>query len=172
MSLSPNFTAAQDAVYPNIVILADTSTGSDSDITSRKVYITDDEGNFVVPDGTTTDYIVWPYSDTTISLNILQYDMALSIRVDWLNDAGEVLYSLANQFCFALFNKQFYYQLVEQQGLTPRIVQDTVYFFNVATFWSLVTGAINAVEVNNDITASQECLDAATNMRENQDTYF
>ena len=78
MSLSPNFTAAQDAVYPNIVILADTSTGSDSDITSRKVYITDDEGNFVVPGGTTTDYIVWPYSDTTISLNILQYDMALN----------------------------------------------------------------------------------------------
>lgn len=172
MSLAPNFAAAQDADYPNIIILSDTSTGSDGNISFRKVYITDDDGNYLVPAGTTTDYTVWSYSDTSISLNVLSYDMAVSIRVDWCDVDGTQLYTLTQQYCFALYNKQFLYQLVEMQALTPSIVQDTVYFYNLAEFWALIRSAINSVELNDDISASQNCLDKATDMRIAQDTYF
>ena len=172
MPISPNFSAAQDVLYPNVVILVDTSTGSDSSITSRRVYCRNSNGTYLVPAGTTTDYTVWAYSASTISLDILVVDTALSIRVDWVDDAGETVESLTQQFCFSLFNKQFLYSLVESQGLTPNIVQDTTYFSNLANMWSLTWGAINSVEINDDIAASQNCLNQATYMRQNESLFF
>ncbi|MEN6463266.1 MAG: hypothetical protein ABFC94_18090 [Syntrophomonas sp.] len=172
MALSPNFTCAQNVLYPNIIIAADTSTGSDGAISQRRIYCQDREGNYLVPSGTTTTYTQWAYVDSSISLNILTQDMALSIRVDWLNSSNVVLYTLTQQFCFPLYNQQFLYELVQLQGLTPSIPQDTNYDANLAILWTSVRGAINAVEVGDDISASQASLDRGTFLRLNQNLYF
>lgn len=172
MAFVQDFSAGQNSLYPNIVVLVDTSVGADAAITGRKVTITDSNGNYLVPAGTTTDYVLWNIGDATISLNILTEDMALNIKVDWLNVSDVVLYTLTQQFCFALYSKQFFYYLIQLQGLTPTIPADTNYNSNMALFWATVNGAINAVTLASDIAASQNCLNRATAMRLQQNLYF
>lgn len=175
MSLSPNFSVAQTPLNPSLVIFTDTSTGSDPSITGRRIYVTDSNGNPVVPSGTTTNYITWILATNPLSVNLLTQDLAVNIRVDWVNVSGAVVTVIAtlNQnYCFSLFNKQFLYYLVQLQSTTYNIIQDTNYWGNVGIFWSNITGAINAVEVGNDIAASQACLSRATYMAQNQANYF
>lgn len=172
MPISPSFTASQSPSSPNIVLLVDTSTGSDGSIVSRRVYVQDSAGNYLVPASTTTDYTVWPYADSGISLNILTEDTAVSIRVDWLNVSNAVLYTLTQQFCLDMYSKLFFYTLVQMQGVTPSIPQDTNYNSNMALFWATVEGAENAIVLAEDLSASQNCLNRCTFMRINQNLLF
>lgn len=172
MPLTPNFSAAQSAVSPSIVVLADTSTGSNVAITKRRIYITDFQGVAVVPSGTTTSYIEWPLAQTTINLTILERDMALTIRVDWLDVSNGIINTLTQVFCFSIYTKQFLYYLVQNQGLQPQIVQDNNYYSNLALLWASLKGAINAVELANDAAASQSQLNVAYNLMQNQNLYF
>ena len=172
MPFVQNFSAGQSPTSPNIIVLVNSSTGVDAAIVSQRIYITDSEGNPVVPTGTSTTYILWSVSDLTISVNVLTTDQALSIRVDLLNVSNTVLYTLTQQFCFDMYNRQFLYQLVQMQGLVPNIVQDNNYFSNLAQLWTNILGAENAITVGDDISASQNCLNRATYMMQNQSLYF
>lgn len=172
MSFTPSFTLGQDPLYPNICVATDDSGGSDAAIDSRTIEITDSNGNPLVPSGTTTDYVVWPYADVAISLAILDQDEAVSATVNWLDINGAVLYTLTDQFCLAQYSKNFFYYLIQLQGLTPSIPADTNYDSNCALFWARVTGAINAIVNNSDLSGSQNCLNKATEMRQQQAKYF
>tara|TARA_R110000868_G_scaffold236848_1_gene490903 strand:- start:2645 stop:3163 length:519 start_codon:yes stop_codon:yes gene_type:complete len=172
MSFTPSFQVGQNSLYPNIVVVIDNSTGSDFAITQRRVYVQDSAGNYLVPEGTTTDYTQWNIGDASISLNILTEDMAVSVRVDWLDVSNTILYTLTQQFCLALYSKQFFYYLIQLQGLTPSIPADTNYNNSMALFWATVNGAINAVTLASDISASQNSLNRATFMRLNQSLFF
>ena len=168
--LSPAFTAGQNPNSPSIIVLTDTSSGSDVLVVSRKVYLTDSSGNPVVPAGTTTTYIVWPIADSSISINCLTSDMALSIRVDWLSVSDTALYTLTQQFCFPAFNQQFAYSLC--QGLVPPITLNTNYSANLAALWTSIKGAISAIVENNDIISSQNCLNQGTYLRNNKNFFY
>lgn len=172
MPLNPAFTASQDPSNAAYVVLTDISTGSDGAISSRKVYIQNSAGDYLVPSGTTTNYVVWPYADDSISLNILEEDTAVSIKVDWLNSGSTILYTLTQQFCLDMYSKLFFYTLVQAQGVTPSIPQDTNYFSNMALFWATVEGAEQAIVLAQDLSGSQNCLNRCTYMRQNQSKYF
>jgi hypothetical protein len=172
MPYSQNFSVAQTSANPAYVVITDTSTGTDVDIDSRRIYIQDSNGNYIVPTGTTTDYIEWPLIDNPISLNILTQDVAVNIKVDWLDEFGNILYTLNNNYCLSEFNKQFLYYLVQLQSMTYNIIQDNNYWGNVGILWTNIIGAINAVEIGNDIAAAQACLNRATYMAQNQAYYF
>jgi hypothetical protein len=172
MPFSQNFTVAQTSANPAFVIITDTSTGTDGAIDSRRIYITDCFGNYIVPSGTTTNYIDWPLVDNPISLNILTQDTAANIRVEWLDASNNILYELNNNYCFSEFNKQFLYYLIQLQSQTYNIIQDNNYWGNVGIFWTNIIGAINSVEIGDDIFASQACLNRATNMAQNQAYFF
>jgi hypothetical protein len=172
MSFTQSFSVLQSPTNPAIVVLEDTSTGTNLSITSRRIYIQDYNGNYLVPDGVTTDYIVWPLATNPISLNILTQDTAVNIRVNWVNSLNVELYTLNNNYCLVEFNKQFLYYLIQLQSLTYNVIQDTNYWGNVAIFWTNIIGAINSVEIGNDIYASQVCLNRATFMQSQQSYYF
>lgn len=172
MSFIPSFQVGQNSLYPNIVVVIDDSSGSDAAITQRRVYVQDSAGNYLVPAGTNTEYTQWNIGDASISLNILTEDMAVSVTVQWLDLSNTVLYTLTQQFCLALYSKQFFYYLIQLQGLTPTIPADANYNSNMALFWATVNGAINAVTLASDIAASQNCLNRATAMRLQQNLYF
>ena len=181
MPYSQNFTVAQTPINPAYVIITDTSTPPNDyatyNIDSRRIYIRDSFGNFIVPDGTTTDYIEWPLLQNPISLNILTQDFAVNIQVEWRDSTvtpptNPVLYSLDNNYCFSEYNKQFLYYLIQLQAHNYNIIQDNNYWGNVGIFWANIIGAINAVETGDDIAASQACLSRATFMAQNQSIYF
>jgi hypothetical protein len=172
MPFSQNFTVAQTSANPAFVIITDTSTGSDPAIDSRRIFITDCFGNYIVPSGTTTSFIPWALANNPISLNILTQDAAVNIKVEWLDSADNVLYELNNNYCLSEFNKQFLYYLIQLQSQTYNIIQDNNYWGNVGIFWTNIIGAINSVEIGDDIFASQACLSRATNMQTNEAYYF
>lgn len=170
--LSPSFTVTQSAQTPSDVTITDTSTGSDAAITQRRVFISDSGGNYLVESGTSTQYEPWALVNTSITLDVLTEDKAVSVLVQWLDVSNAVLYSSTQQYCLAEYNKQFFYSLIQQQALNPGIVQDESYFKNLSMFWATLQGAIKAVEIGDDIDASQECLNRCTNMQNNESFYF
>lgn len=172
MSFTPNFSISQTALNPALVIATDTSTGSDVLITQRRITLQNANGDYLVTDGITTDYNAWALVTNPISLNLLTEDQAVNITVEWLNISNAVLYSKSQNYCLAYFNKQFLYYLIQMQGLTPGIVQDTNYNTNVGVFWTTIIGAVNAVEIGDDIAASQNSLNRGTQMRLAQNYFF
>ncbi len=171
MALTTSFTVSQSALAPGTITCNDTSTGTDVLVVSRKIFVRTAYGEYLTGNGT-VNYDVWSIADASISLDILTEDTACEITVEWCNSGGTALYTLTQVFCCPQFNKNFFYYLIQQQALTPSIIQDTNYFNNMATYWMNITGAIQAVELGADISASQNCLDAATNMMNNQNLYF
>lgn len=172
MPITPAFTASQSGLTPNIVTLTDDSTGSDVNITQRRVYFQTSQGTYVVATGTSTSYMPWSYADSSQAFNILTVDLALAVTVQWLDSSDTVLYSLTQLYCFPQYNKNFFYYLIQQQALTPSIYQDTPYMNNLANYWVQIIGAINAVEIGADISASQNNLNKATFMMQNQADFF
>lgn len=172
MAFSPSISVQQSGLAPNLVVIVDDSTGSDAAITQRRVYVQDSQGNYYVPSGTTTQYTQWSYANSSITLDILTQDIGSSIIVQWLDVAGNPLYTYSNTYPLAEFNKQFFYELFQQQSLNPGIVQDNSYYANLGIFWSNVVGGINAVELASDIAACQNAFNIATNMRLNETMYF
>jgi hypothetical protein len=172
MSFTPNFTVAQTALNPSLVIVSDTSTGVDANIAQRRIYFKNSQGENVVPVGTTTDYVEWVLVNNPINIDLLTKDQALEVRVDWLSAGGTVLYTLTQKYCFSQNSKQFLYYLIQLQSLTFNVIQDTNYWGNVALLWTNIIGAINAVEIADDIYSSQVCLDRATFLASNQEKFF
>lgn len=172
MAFSQNFTVAQTSANPAYIIVTDTSTGTDGLIVGRRITIKDSNGDYIVPAGTTTNYIPWPLLDDPISLNVLTQDMAVNIMVEWLYAGDIPQYELNNNYCLTEFNKQFLYYLIQLQSLTFNVIQDNNYWGNVGTFWTNIIGAINSVAIGDDIFSSQVCLNRATFMAQNQSTFF
>jgi hypothetical protein len=169
--ITPSFTAAQSPLNPGTIILNNTATGSDVTVTEIRVFITDAGGNYIVPAGTTTNYIVWALANPTLTLtDIISEDMALSINCKWVNSGGTMVVEDTQQFCFVLFNKQFAYSLC--QGLVPPITLNTNYSLSLASLWTSIKGAINAVVENNDIRSSQNCLNQGTELRLKKNLFF
>lgn len=172
MSFTPSFSVLQSPQDPALLFFQDTSTGSDIAITSRRIYIQGWDGNFIVPNGVTTDYIVWPLSSIEFTTNVFTQDTAANVRVEWLDSSDTVLYSVNSNYCFSEYNKQFFYYLIQQQSLTYNVIQDGNYFGNLSNYWINIVSGINSVVIGNDIYASQVCLNRATNMMNNQSYFF
>lgn len=172
MSFVPSISVSQLAATPQNVTITDDSTGSDGAISVRRIYVQTAAGTYLVESGTTTDYEVWLYANSSITLDILTQDECVNIIVQWLNSSNVVLYSYENQYPLSEYNKQFLVSLVSAQGLTPGIVQDSNYSGNMATFWTNVVAGINQVEFAADISGGQACFNRATYMRLNANLYF
>ena len=172
MSFTPSFACAQSPTSFNIVVVSDTSTGTDSNITQRRVYVENAFGSYLVPSGTTTDYTQWPISTSTINLNILTQSTACTITVEWLDSGDNVLYTSTSTFCFRYYLNAFGYYLSQLIAANPDILKDTNFFTNYATFWSLLKGAINAIEFAGDVANSQEQLNMATQMQNQENLFF
>lgn len=172
MSLNPSFSVAQNLGAPSILVLTDTSTGSDASVFERRVYLRKSDGTYLVPSGTTTSYIVWDYADDTISLDILNKDYALEITVAWVNSGGTALYTEADTYVFTLYSEEFYYGLTQQLAGNYPIIQDDNYYSNKFRLRTEIDSANNAISIGGDIAASQACLDRAKQLVDNQSLYF
>lgn len=84
MALINSFAASQIIGLPGVIVLTDTSQGQDTNITERRVFIVDANNDYLVPDGTITNYVVWPYADISIQINCLKVDKAPNITVEWI----------------------------------------------------------------------------------------
>ena len=175
MPFVPNFTTSQQAGLPSNVIITDASTGSDGAIVSRRVFLVNYAGEYLVASGTTTNYTVWPLAQSSISIDCLDQDTAVQITVNYVDAGGVTLYTKTSLAGFTLYNLTFYYSLTQGQAAISQpsyILQDTTYFQNKSKLRVLIDSGNNAVTLGYDITSAQICYDLATNMVTNQNFLF
>lgn len=172
MPLVPNFTASQYSGTPSVITLTDTSTGSDVTIVSRRVYLLQANGTFLVPAGNTTDYILWDLVDADIDLDVLSQDTALSITVQWMNAGNTVVTSKTISFAFTAYNETFYYGLTESQVANSNLTASTNWYQTKLVLRVEIDSALQAITFASDIYSAQAALNRATFISTNQSFFF
>jgi hypothetical protein len=172
MPLVPNFTASQFSGTPSVITLTDTSTGSDVAITSRRVYLLQANGTFLVPAGTTTDYVVWDLVDTSIDLDVLSQDSALSITVQWMSSTNTIVTSKTISFAFTAYNETFYYGLTESQVANSNLSASTNWYQSKLVLRVEIDSADQSITFASDIYSAQAALNRATYISTNQALFF
>jgi hypothetical protein len=159
MALTVSISISQNAGIPSQFIISDTSTGSDPGITERRVYLYNSANGTLVNDGTATPYTLWPIADATITMDVLDRDMALTVIVQWVT-GSTVTYTYTNYYSFTAYTRTFLYNLSNTQSSNPAIINSTNYFGNKAIVWVCVSDSDNAVQYG-DIQSAQLALDLA-----------
>lgn len=172
MALTVSISVAQNTGTPSQFVISDTSTGSDPSITERRVYLYDSQNNTLVNSGTTTAYTLWPIASSSITMDVLNRDMALEIIVQWV--AGStVVYTYTNEYDFDAYTNVFGYNLtVTNQLSNPAIINSTNYFSNKSLLYEFIDDADISVSVGQDIVKAQFALDSAYNLIINTNLYF
>jgi len=167
MAITPTFTATQLLGNPKTIVVTDTSAGSDGNIASRRVYLRDAYNNDVLPVGTTTDYVAWAYSNSSINIDVLTKDMALLITVQWLNASNVVLYDAVAAIGFTSFNEDYLFQLSGYLASNYKRAGDNNFFDNLFLLRTFVDSGNQAIQRGADILKAQVCYDLATEIRVN-----
>src|SRR5882757_7271005 len=161
MALTPAITVSQSPITPTNFTVTDVSTGSYGTIVVRHITVTDAFGNILTGDGT-VDYDVWLLADDTITFTFLTEDVGVDILVEWLNISGGVVVSFDDTYPLSEIGKQFFFYLLQLQGLKPGVYMDTNYVYNLAMYWVNITAGDHAVTFGNDIASAQNCYSRET----------
>jgi len=162
------FLAYQLVTSPTGIVLADTSTGTDATIASRRITILKSDGTTLVPSGTTTTTVAWLLSDgSTKTVNVLDKDYAVTITVDWLNAGGTVLYTLTSIYAFNYYSMSFYETLLQAQVSNPSLLMNKNWLEGTSLLWTYIDGALNAVSLMGDTTNAQLLLSKAKWLADN-----
>ncbi len=152
--------------------MEDTSTGSDVAVTQRRIYFIKNNGTYLVPTGTPTDYVVWAYASSTKSVDILDKDYGLNIRVDWLNVSDAVLYTKTILYNFSMYNNDFNYSLVYDEANGLASLNSANWLMGRMKLYVALNDATTSVESMSDITNAQEADDRGTYLRENTNLFY
>lgn len=173
MAFNGNFTASQSIDGLNLTI-TDTSTGSDANLTGRRVYLTLSDGSTLKPQGTPTDYIDWPIADGPLVLAILNKDYSININVQWISSSPLPPPSEYSIFQLNTFKNNimlFYYSLTQLQAQNQQLTNYVGYFDNKVKLLVFINDATNATVYNNQFLA-QKSLDRAYELQTNANVYF
>lgn len=176
MAFNANFSITPPGVDTTTFSLTDTSTGSDTNLTDRRIFLVQSNGNNLNFPNATTPYIDWPLSaGATITLTgILPIDYSLNIVVNWISSAPLAPPSTYTQNTLYTFTSNimlFYYSLTELASANPPLINDNNYFPNKQKLKVYIEDAIDATQYNNQFSA-QLALNGAYNMQLNRNTLF
>jgi hypothetical protein len=178
MPLVPNFTVAQYVSNPSLIVFTDTSTGTDSSITVRYVYMQKSDGTYLVEEGTTTDYEIWSLaSGNTISFDVLDKDYALNITVEWRSATSTVgdtvvLYNKSASYCFSTYAKIYNTKLSKAQVSSPSLLDGANWLSTKKALNTYIDAADDAVSFGAGITIAQLSLNKAKFIIDNPKLVF
>ena len=160
MALTPSFTSSESLSSPNLITFNDTSTGSDSSITTRYIFVQLSDGSYLVPAGTTTDYIVWDYADLTITVDLLKRSQAANVTVLWYANTGsQPVYTVTTLLEWDLYDYLFLFGNLQTQTSNPNVINDSSFYPNTLAMIVNLFQSENAVLKMNDVYSSQAALD-------------
>lgn len=172
MSFNPQYNASQILGNPNCINFEDVSSGTDSAITSRRVFIQDAYGSFLVEEGNPLQYSDWAIANASIVLDVLSKDKAVRIVVQWLDVDNNILYSASSIAGFTLFNETAMYGVIQALSGNPRNINDNNFFQNLSDMRTDVDSGNQAILFASDIFSAQQCYDRATTLRLNSSYSF
>jgi hypothetical protein len=170
MAFVPSFVAIQPFGTPNLIEITDTSTGSDSNIVTRRVYIRKADGSYLA------NGIEWNYPDASITLDVLTKDTACEITVEWLDDYPNnnptILYNKVILYGFTEYSEMFDYGLTQMMTANPLLINDNDFFPHKSDLRTSIDSGNQAIIYAQDLYAAQQCYDRATNLRLSSQYYF
>ena len=172
MAFIPEFVAIQPFGTPNLIEITDLSTGSNSNIVTRRIYIAKADGTKIV-DGT-----IWDYPDMSITLDILTKDIACEITIEWLDGVPTptydpiVLYNKVIMYGFTEYSEMFDYGLTQMMTANPLLINDNDFFPHKSDLRTSIDSGNQAIIYAQDLYAAQQCYDRATNLRLSSQYYF
>lgn len=171
MPFAASFSVSQTLGDPSEITFSDTSTGTDGNITERRIYLRLSDGLFLVESGTATDYETWDILDISDTLDVLDEDEAIEVTIQWLDVSGTVLYVSTANYGFTLFNSTFDYQLTQRLSGNPLLINDNNFFELKSELRVAIDSGNDAIAVG-DLFGAQQCYIIATNLRLNSQYYF
>lgn len=172
MPLTPNFSCSQDAGDIETLTITDTSTGSDAGLTLRLVFFRKYDGTYLVPEGTTTDYVVWPIGQSSLDIeDMLDKDYCLDITVNWYTGSSAT-YTKTILTLFTAYGELFLRQLTQAVAADRQLITRQNYWVNKLKLRTLIDDATQAVELLNDQTIATFCLNEAKVLTDNPSTFF
>lgn len=165
MSFVPLFSVVQPIGFPSKLIVTDTSSGSDSNIAGRRIYLAKDSGTFLTPTGTVTQYIDFPLGSSAITINCLDKDYAILLTLQFLDNTNDIIYSTEGLEGLTLYNETFDYYLTQMMTANKALITDNNFWGNKSILRTYIDGGNQAVTLGNDIVNAQSCYDAATELR-------
>lgn len=176
MAFTGSFTIAQNADVQSFILTDTSSYGSEGTGTfaSRHIFVIKYDGTYAVPEGTTTDYIDFPFGEGSIkTLNLLQEDESYLIRVVWDSLAPQPgsTYTAEDDYTFTANLNLFSYGLTRMQVSNNLLINDNNFFYNKLKLRELIESAIDAGD-HGDQYEAQICLNMATNLKNNETSFF
>lgn len=173
MSYIASFTATQYISVPNLIVFEDTSVGTDAAITSRRVYMQESDGTYLVESGTTTNYEVWSLAvGNTVSFDVLDKDYALNITVEWLDVANNVLYSSTYAYGFSTYAKIYNTKLSKAQVSSPKLLDGDNWLSTKFALNTYIKAADDAIALGAGIAIAQLSLNKAKFIIDNPKLVF
>lgn len=168
--MAASFSASQDVGNITVATFTDTSTGLVS-VTGRLIYLRKYDGTYLVPDGTTTDYVFWPAADTSIDIDVLDKDYCLDVTVYWYS-GSTAAYSDTSLVLFTAYSELCLRQLTQAVAANRTLVTNKNYWNNKVKLRTLIDDASQAVSLVNDQTIATFCLDEAKKLTDNIQIFF
>jgi hypothetical protein len=177
MAFTGLFAVSQTSDITSLVITDNSSYSSEAQgsFSGRRVYLYRVDTQTLVPDGTVTTYVDFPFSfgaSITIS-GVLLRDYSLSINVVWLSNAPQSgsVYTAIEVTTFLNYTKQFLYEKVQDMAAQPNIVNNTNFYNSLRIVQSEVENA-EISTVYGDQFNAQSSIDRAYQLINNESFYF
>ena len=169
----PNFTSDQGAGDLSVAIYEDTST-SESGITGRLIYSRKYDGDYLLPDGITTDYVYWPVTIGTgdqAEVDYLDKDYCLDVTTVFYSGSS-VSTSKTILTLFTGYADLFLRQLTQALAANKIAITASNFYYNKIKLRVLLDDAAQSVSLLNDQTIAQFCLDESKKLTDNPSNFF
>ncbi len=172
------FTVAQNASDLTGLVISDTSSyGSEAQGTfsGRRIYLIKIDGTTLVPDGATTTYIDFPFTDgaTKTITGVLNTDYALLIEVRWISLSPQPgsTYTAQDVVGFLNYLQQFYSGQISNLSDDPNVLNDTNWYDSLSKLQTEIDCAQKAVADGQQLSA-QNAISRATYLMNNSQFFF
>lgn len=153
MAFVPTFTCAQSLTNPALLTFTDTSTGAPS-ITDRIIYLQIFDNSYLKVDGVTTDFNDFPIASSSVTLNVLKKDYAISVTIKWLNGSA-IVGTKTTLLQFNAYARTYRIKLFKAQASNPMLVNSSNFFNVESNLTTFIDCGNEAVTLMNDITLAQ-----------------
>ena len=169
MSFIGAFTVSS-LIVPGSFTITDTSTGTDTNITDRLIYLYQADGSLL--GGSAIDFPLT--AGSSITLNVLTQDYCLLIVVTWVSSSPlppPSSYSASGLFNFTGNSRNFADQQIGAIESNPNILRDSTFQYYLGTLYNEIDNSIQAASTGQQFSA-QRALNSIQNLIVNQAKYF
>jgi hypothetical protein len=177
MAFTGVFEVSQTSDLTSLVITDTSSYSSEGQGTfsGRRIYLYKVDGTTLVPDGTTTQYVDFPFSDgasKTIT-GVLNTDYSLLVNVIWLSNAPQPgsTYTAQSIETFLNYLYAFYAGQISTLSDNPAILQDNNWYDSMIKLIVEISNAEQAT-VDGQQFSAQAAINRALYLKDNSQFFF